>query len=83
MRQVSGGASSVAASFSACASFFSAGFCTNSTRTASPISAKQKLTKKIEWKPCGSATSMPNAIRGPITAPAVSIARCTPKAVPS
>ena len=54
---------------------------TKSTSTARPTTAKQKLTRKIESKASGAMASRPKATSGPIIAPVVSRARCTPKDV--
>ena len=43
----------------------------------------QKLTRKIEPKASGASASSPKASSGPIIAPVVSSARCTPNAAPS
>ena len=48
-----------------------------------PMSATQKLTRKIEWNASGAMARIANATSGPSTAPVVSSARCTPNAVPS
>lgn len=56
---------------------------TKSTRTARPTSATAKETTKIASYPRGSAASNANAASGPIAAPSVSSARCTPNDRPS
>ncbi len=56
---------------------------TNSTSSATPRIATQKLTRKIELNASGATASIENATSGPIIAPVVSRARCTPKAAPS
>ncbi len=45
--------------------------------------AKQRLTANTASNWPGASSRMPTATSGPSIAPAVSIARCTPKAVPS
>ena len=45
--------------------------------------AKQKLTRKSEWKASGAMARIAKATIGPSIAPVVSSARWTPKAVPS
>ena len=59
----------------------SVGLLTNSAITASPIRATQRLTTKMASYCSGAMLKIATASSGPITAPAVSMARCTPKAV--
>jgi hypothetical protein len=58
------------------------GLRTNSAITIRPTTAKQRLTRNSEWNASGAAARIANASSGPSIAPVVSIARCTPKAVP-
>jgi hypothetical protein len=56
---------------------------TSSAITPSPAIATQNETRNTDVNASGASARIPNAISGPIMAPVVSIARCTPNAVPS
>ena len=58
-------------------------FGTSSTITPSPAIATQNETRNTEVKASGASARIPNASSGPSIAPVVSIARCTPNAIPS
>ena len=45
--------------------------------------ATQNETRKTDVNASGASARIPNASSGPSIAPVVSIARCTPKAIPS
>lgn len=55
---------------------------TNAMSTMTPSVATQKLTTNTASNASARSQSRANAASGPISAPAVSMARCTPNALP-